>query len=154
VYSRRSWRLERDPEPALISSRCARGKPPTERMFAMKTIVFILGLIVLAVLFALGWQIGARELANIEFQDDLHDLSAQNGVRIGLASPESDDGLRDTIIQIAAQRYDIQLEPRQVTVQRSDDTVLPLFRFDVDYQARVGLPGFYFYLHFAPSSAK
>jgi hypothetical protein len=120
----------------------------------MRKATLIIGLAVLAVIIALGWQIGSRELANIEFQDDLHDLAAQNAARIGLEAPHNDDELRNIIIQIAAQRYDIYLDPGQVTVRHSGDPPAAVFYFAVDYQARAGLPGFSFMLHFTPTSKK
>ncbi|MFY9691364.1 MAG: hypothetical protein WA369_03980 [Candidatus Acidiferrales bacterium] len=118
----------------------------------MKTAGLILGIVILGLAAALGWQVGARELANTEFRDDLHDLAAQNGARIGLVAPSSDDDLRDTIIQIAAQRYGIHLDPAQVTVKRSGTPEIPVFYFTVDYEAQTGLPGIPFTLHFSPTS--
>jgi hypothetical protein len=120
----------------------------------MKKTGIILGIAILALAGALGWQIGACELANIEFQDDLRDLAAQNAPRIGLEPPHSDDELRDMIIRIARERYDIRLHPAQVKVERSGDDLAPTFRFSVDYQARTGLPGLPFMLHFTPTSRK
>jgi len=120
----------------------------------MKKTALILGIGILALVLAEGWQIGACELANIEFRDDLHDLAAQNASRIGLESPHSDDELRDTIIRIAADRYDIRLDPAQVTVERSGDELAPTFHFSVDYQVRAGLPGLSFMMHFTPTSGK
>ncbi|HEX4002236.1 MAG TPA: hypothetical protein VHX36_06280 [Candidatus Acidoferrales bacterium] len=118
----------------------------------MKKVGLILGIAILGLAAAAGWQVGSCELTNTEFRDDLHDLAAQNGARIGLVAPNSDEDLRDTIIQIAAQRYGIHLDPEQVTVQRSGTDEAPKFYFAVDYQAKAGLPGFPFTLHFTPTS--
>jgi hypothetical protein len=120
----------------------------------MKKIGIIFGIAILALVVVFGWQIGACELANTEFQDDLHDLAAQNASRIGLESPHSDEELRDMIIRLAADRYDIHLDPAQVTVERSGGSQAPILHFSVDYRARVGLPGMSFMLHFTPTSGK
>jgi hypothetical protein len=118
----------------------------------MKTVGIILGIVILGLTAAIGWQIGSCELTNTEFQDDLHDLAAQNAARIGLDAPKSDDELRDTIISTAQKRYGIQLDPAQVSVERSGTSEAPSFYFAVDYDARAGLPGFQFTLHFTPTS--
>jgi hypothetical protein len=118
----------------------------------MKKIGIIFGIAILALAVAFGWQIGACELTNTEFQDDLHDLAAQNASRIGLESPHGDDELRGMIIRIASERYGIRLDPGQVRVERSGDSPAPTFHFSVDYQARAGLPGMSFMLHFTPTS--
>jgi hypothetical protein len=124
------------------------------RVIAMKKIGFILGIAILALAAVFGWQIGACELANTEFQDDLHDLAAQNASRIGLESPHSDDELRGMIIRIGSERYGIRLDPAQVKVERSGDELAPTFHFSVDYQARAGVPGMSFTVHFTPTSGK
>ena len=120
----------------------------------MKKTAHILGIAILALLVAEGWQIGACELANLEFRDDLHDFAAQNAARIGLDAPHSDDELRNMIIRTARDRYDIRLDPTQVTIERSGDPVMSKFHFAVDYQVRAGLPGMSFMLHFTPTSGK
>jgi hypothetical protein len=112
----------------------------------------ILGLAVLALALIAGWQIGACELANIELQSDLHDLSSQTGVRIGLNNLISDEELRNVVIR-KAQAYDIELEPGQVTVQHPSAGTASDLYLAVDYKARVKLLGFSFFLHFTPASA-
>jgi hypothetical protein len=47
----------------------------------------ILGLAVLALAVIACWQIGSCELADFELHEDLRDLAAQGGARIGLAPP-------------------------------------------------------------------
>lgn len=118
----------------------------------MKKTALILGIAILALALAEGWEIGARELANIEFRDDLHDLASQNAARIGLQAPHNDDELRNMIIRIAAERYDIRLDPAEVMIERSGDPVMSKFYFAVDYRVRAGLPGMSFMMHFTPTS--
>jgi hypothetical protein len=98
------------------------------------------------------WQFAAPELANIEFQDDLHDLSAQAGSRIGLSRPPSDEEIRNSIVR-KAEKYDIALDPQHVTVKRSGSDQAPTFFLAVDYTVPVQLPGYTYTLHFAPTSA-
>ena len=113
----------------------------------------ILGLAILALAIAAGWQIGSCEVANQELQSDLRDLAAEVGTRIGLDARSTDEQLRSAVIH-KAEGYDIQLAPGQVTVIRSgtgwDSTVY----LAVDYHARVNLFVYSFNLHFTPSSKR
>lgn len=112
-------------------------------------------ILALAVALALivGWRIGACELANIELQSDLQDLSSQAGVRIGLNNLISDEEFRSAVIR-KAKAYGIQLEPGQVTVQHPGPSPASDLYLAVDYKARVSLLGLGFSLHFTPSSKK
>lgn len=107
--------------------------------------------VVLGVIFV-AYQFAAPELANIEFQDDLHDFSTQMSSRIGLTSPRSDEELRQIIIR-RAEKYDIMLEPKQVTVKRSGTDQAPVFFLAVDYTVTINLPGYTVILHYSPTSA-
>jgi hypothetical protein len=122
-------------------------------MNEMGKVKLILGLAVLALAVIAGWQIASCELANLELHEDLHDLAAQAGVRIGLVSSSTDDELRDAVIH-KAKSHEIQLEPEQVTVERTGTATAPVIVLMADYKVRVSLLGFSFTLHFHPSSAK
>lgn len=98
-----------------------------------------------------AWQFAAPELANIEFQDDLHDLSTQASSRTGLSPPKTDEELR-TIILHKAEGYDILLGPEQVTVKRSGSGADAIVYLAVEYSVPVHLPGYAVTLHFAPTS--
>ena len=84
----------------------------------MGKVKLILGTAVLAVALIAGWRIASCELANIEFRGELRDLAAQTGAKIGLNSFSTDEELRDAVIR-EAKKYEIQLEPEQVTVERT-----------------------------------
>jgi hypothetical protein len=113
----------------------------------------ILGLAVLALAILAGWQIVSCELANIALHDDMRDLAAQAGAYIGLISFNTDEDFRNAVIR-AAKEHEIQLEPEQVTVQRTGTVPAQTIYLAADYKARVALPGFSFTLHFHPTSAK
>lgn len=113
----------------------------------------IVGLAILALAVAAGWQIGSCEVANLELQSDLRDFAAEVGTRIGLDARSSDEQLQSAIIR-KADRYDIQLEPGQVTVIRSDAGADSTVYLAVDYKARVNLFVYSFNVHFTPSSKK
>jgi hypothetical protein len=53
-----------------------------------------------------------------------------------------------------AKSHEIQLEPEQVTVQRTGTVTAPVIYLVADYKVRVTLLGCSFTLHFKPSSAK
>ena len=123
------------------------------RVVVMGRVKLILGLAVLILLIIAGWQIGSCELANLEFNGDLRDLAAQTGARIGLLSFSTDEEIRSAVIR-EARKYEIQLEPEQVKVERTGTPPAQIITLAVDYGARVTLPGFSFTLHFHPSSAR
>ena len=113
----------------------------------------ILGLAVLGLAVIAGWRITSCELANLELQSDLRDFAAQVGARIGLDAPRTDEDLRAAVIR-KAKEYEIQLEPEQVTVQRTGTGNASVVYLAVDYKVRVNLFGYSFTLHFTPSSMK
>src|ERR1700730_3907351 len=113
----------------------------------------ILGLAVLALAIIAGWQITLCELANLELQQDMRDLAAQIGSRIGLNPQSTDEDFRSAVIR-KAEEHEIQLEPGQVTVQRTGPDDAPIIYLSADYKVRVKLLGFAFTFHFTPSTAK
>ncbi|MGD0963584.1 MAG: hypothetical protein ABSA57_06745 [Candidatus Acidiferrales bacterium] len=119
----------------------------------MKPAKLILGLAFLALAIIVSWQIASCEWANFQLHENLRDLGAQGGAQIGLAPPRADDQLRDEIVH-EAKALHIQLAPSQVTVQHLDRAHPLIVTLVVDYTAPVKLPGYSFYLHFTPSSAK
>ena len=119
----------------------------------MRKVKFILGLAVLAFVGVAGWQIASCELANIELREDMRDLAAQVGSRIGLTPQSTDEDFRRAVMR-KAQEHEIQLEPGQVTVERTGTDEAPIIYLAADYKVRVKLPGFSLTFHFTPSSAK
>ena len=111
----------------------------------------VAGLLVLALAVSAVWQTAACELANVELRDDLHDLSSQISAKIGLVEFNTDKDFRDAVIR-KAERYDIYLQPEQITVRRSGTLKEPVIYLAADYQARVRVLGYSFTLHFTPSS--
>lgn len=111
------------------------------------------GLVVLAAVGYVGWQVGSCELANIELKDDLQDLSAQIGTKIGLSPVRSDAELRAMVVR-RADDYDIELRPEQVSVQRTGSGDREVIHLAVDYTARVHLLTYSFTLHFTPTSGR
>ena len=119
----------------------------------MRKVKLVLGLAVLALAGVAGWRIGSCELGNIELREDMRDLAAQVGSRIGLTPQSTDEDFRRAVIH-KAEEHEIQLEPEQVTVQRTDTDDAPIIYLAADYKVRVKLLGFSFTFHFTPSSAK
>ena len=113
---------------------------------------YFFGIAVLCAILSAAWQIGMPQFHNVELQDDLKDLSAQMGFRTGAAPPSSDDDLRASVIRKAA-RYDIQLEPQQVTVRRGGTSEYPTFYLAAEYTVPVNLLVYKYNLHFTPSSS-
>ena len=119
----------------------------------MRRAKIILGLAVLGLALIAGLQIAWRELANLEFQSDLRDVSAEIAARIGLSSPTTDEELRSLVIR-KAERYEIQLQPDQITVQHMGTGDESRIYLAADYKVRVNLLVYSLTLHFTPSSTK
>ncbi len=113
----------------------------------------ILGLAVLGLALIAGWQIASPELANLQFQSDLRDIAAEIAARIGLSSPTTDEELRNLVIH-KAERYEIQLQPDQITVQHMGTGDSSTVYLAADYKVRVNLLVYSLTLHFTPSSTK
>lgn len=113
----------------------------------------LVGMAILAVVAMAGWQIGSSEIANLELQTDLHDISIQLASRIGMEAPNSDQDLRNAVIH-KAEDHGIHLEPEQVTVQHVGSGKTEAIFLEAEYDARINLLGYSFSLHFSPSSTK
>jgi hypothetical protein len=113
----------------------------------------LLGLAVIALALAVGGQIASCEIANLELQADMRDIAAQVASRIGLEAPNTDEDLRNAVIH-KAEEHDIQLDPGQVTVQRSGSGKTLAIQLAADYKARVNLLVYSFTLRFTPSSTR
>lgn len=110
-------------------------------------------LVLAAVAGIVAWRFAACEIANLELQSDLQDLSAQVGTRIGLDPLHSDADLRASVIR-KAEQYDIPLAPEQITIRRAGSGDKQSVQISVDYFARINLWRYSFSLHFTPSSVK
>lgn len=114
-------------------------------------IIVVVAVVVVGVI--AGWQIASCELANVELESDLRDIASQAGARIGLETMSTEEELRSAVIHKAGE-HNIQLQPEQVTVQRTGSGKESVIHVEADYQARVNVLGFSFTLHFTPTSTK
>jgi len=117
----------------------------------VRTVKIIVGFLLFALFLSTGWQIAACEFANVELKDDLRDLSAMGGSRIGLAGPGSDSELREAVIRRAA-GHDILLAPDQIFVRRSGTVDAPKVFLAVKYRTRVRLPWLSLIIHYTATS--
>lgn len=116
----------------------------------MTKVKIIAGLLIFLLVISTAWQIASCELANYELKDDLKDIAAMSGSRIGLLAQSSDDDLRDAVIRRAA-KHDIHLGRNQIQVQRSGTEENPAF-LEVRYRARIVFPGVSLVFHFKTTS--
>ena len=119
----------------------------------MRKITIILGLAVLVLTVIAAWQIGACELANMNFQEDLHDLASQVGTHIGFAAPTSDEEMNLIVVR-KAKEHGIDLQATQVTVRRTNSGETSTLYLAADYTVPVNLAFFSVNLHFTPTSDK
>lgn len=85
-----------------------------------------------------GWRLAACYIANDELRSELRFLAAQLGTRSGLTTPPSDQELRGTIIA-KAKEEGIDLEPDQITVERTYTSDALILHLTVDYDGRADL---------------
>lgn len=117
----------------------------------MKKRARVIGVLIFIIVVAAGWQIASAEISSIEFRDDLRYIAAQNAANIGVATPKTDDQVREDVVASAAE-YGIHLQPDQIQLQRitiahylSNTT---RFNLAVSYTRRVNLLLYSFDLHF------
>lgn len=105
--------------------------------------------IVVVLAMPLAWQVVSSEIANSELQEDLVDLASQNAARLGLSPTSTDDDFRSRIVEKASE-HGIQLEPDQVSVERTGSEDAPAVNLSVDYKTTIGFSRLGFPLHFNP----
>jgi hypothetical protein len=113
----------------------------------------IIGIALLVLAAIVAYQVGSCEVANLELREDLRDIAAQNAPRIGLTGPNSDEDIRNSVVR-SAKNHGIELEPQQVTVQRTGPAESPAIYLAVDYTASVDPPCHSIVFRFTPSSAR
>jgi hypothetical protein len=129
--------------------RCAGEKSGDGKEIAMKYVLLV-ALVVAAL--TVGGEIVAAEYTNLLFQDELRDISAQLGNRIGMVAPTSEEELRENVVR-RARRHEIELDPRQVTARSSGPSGHRVIFIAVDYTVPVNLGMYSFSLHFTPTSS-
>lgn len=119
----------------------------------MQRVKIILGIAVLVLLVTTTWQVAGAYYGNAELNEDLRDIAADIGTRVGLSQPPSDDDLHRYVIEKAAV-HDIQLQPNQITVKVTGEGRTAVISLAVDYTSRINLFVYSFNLHFTASNAK
>jgi len=117
----------------------------------MKGIKTLVVLVVLAFAVLAGWKAGSYEVANLEFQGDMADLSTQNNGYSRYAVHRSDEDFRKAVI-LDAREHDIALQPSQVTVRRMGPETNPTMYLAAEYSVPVDVLGYTFTMHFNPTS--
>ncbi len=117
----------------------------------MQRIKVILGIAALALTITAAWQILVAEIANLSFQDEIHDMASQASARIGLAAPVSDEDFTRDVIRRASQ-HGIDLQAKEITIYRPTTGVNTVIVLSADYHRPVSLGFLSFKLHFTPSS--
>jgi hypothetical protein len=112
---------------------------------------YVFGIAIVVAVVMAGWEVLAPEVTSVIFQDELRDTSAQLGWRTGVAPPNSDEDLRNIVIR-KAEKHDIVLDPKQVTVQRTGEGEYTYWHIAVDYSVPVDLLVYSFKLRFRPTS--
>ena len=97
------------------------------------------------------WPVAAAETANIELQEDLKDLAAQAGTRVGFQTPKSDAQFREAVMEAAA-RYGIALDEANVTVERNGQTESQTVHLAAQYARPIRVLGIPFSMHFTARS--
>jgi hypothetical protein len=119
----------------------------------MRKLKILLGLAIAALLVATGWQMFSACYGNLELAEDLRDISADIGTRVGLSAPSSDEELRAFVIKKANDRG-IQLEPTEVTVSVSGEGKSAVISLAADYRVKINMLVYSFPMHFHATNAR
>ena len=119
----------------------------------MRRLTILFGSSVLLLAVIVGYQIGSREMANVELLDDMQELSTELGAWIGLGQPSTDQDLRMAVVR-KAKLHEIDLKPTQVMVQRTRSGDSAAIYLSADYTVTIQLPGYSFPLRFTPSAGR
>ena len=106
-----------------------------------------------AVIFAgaIAWQIAACYMAKTALQSEMDYLTAQLDLKTGLTRPLSEDELRNAVIE-KAKEQGVELEPQQVTVEKTVTSDKSVIHLAVDYDGRVNVIVYSFRPHFTLTS--
>ena len=119
----------------------------------MGKIKIVLGIAFLLIGGGAAWQIGACEVANMNFQEDLRDMGSQATAHMGTVVPLSDADMNNAVI-VKAKEHGIELSPAQVTVRRIGSGERTTFYLAADYTVPVNLGLSSFQMRFSPTSDK
>jgi hypothetical protein len=119
----------------------------------MRKLKILVGLAVAAVLVSTGWQVFSAYYGNLELAEDLQDISADIGTRVGLSAPNSEDELRGFVIKKANERG-IQLERGEVTVSVTGEGKSAVISLAADYRIRINMLVYSFPMHFHSTNAR
>lgn len=119
----------------------------------MRKLKILLGVGFSALLVTTGWQMFSAYYGNLELAEDLRDISADVGTRIGLSAPSSDDELRAFVIKKANDRG-IHLEQNEVTVTVAGEGKAAAISLGVDYQVKIYMLFYSFPIHFHASNSR
>ncbi|MGA9801921.1 MAG: hypothetical protein WBQ46_01610 [Terriglobales bacterium] len=125
-----------------------RAKPGVRKEIPMKYVV--IAALVVAVVTVVG-EVVVAEYTSMLFQDDMRDITAQLGNRVGLSAPTSEEELRENVIR-KANGHEIPLDPKQVTAQISGPPGHRVIYIAAAYTVPVNLLVHLFSLHFTPTS--
>ena len=119
----------------------------------MRKLKILLGVGVAALLVSTGWQMFSAYYENLELAEDLSDISADVGTRIGLSAPSSEDELRGFIIKKANDRG-IHLEENEVTVNVTGEGKAAVISLGADYHVKINMFFHFFPMHFHAKNAR
>lgn len=107
----------------------------------------LVGLLAIAAVFVVVFQVVPPIMTNYSFEDDLRTVAMMDGNNF----QKTDEDVRNDVIR-KAKDHDLSLEPKQVTVQRMNTPGLAAVFVAADYTVPINLPGYSFDMHFTPSS--
>lgn len=113
----------------------------------MGSIKLLLGFLAIVGVAVAGFQIAPPLLTNYSFQDDLQNVAMVEGAN----TQKTNEDIRTDVLR-KAKEHELQLEPKQVTVQDISTPGLKSVYITVDYSVPVNLPGYSFDMHFTPTS--
>ncbi len=112
----------------------------------MASLKLIFGFALFVALALVGLRVIPPYFANYEFEDSIKTEALQ-----ATYTTRTEDDIRETVIK-QAQKYDIELTPKQVKVSRVGGFGSGSLNIEADYSVPIDLPGYSTTLEFHPST--
>jgi len=112
----------------------------------MASLKLVFGFALFVALALVGLRVIPPYFANYEFEDSIKTEALQ-----ATYTTRTEDDIRETVIK-QAQKYDIELTPKQVKVSRVGGFGSGSLNIEADYSVPIDLPGYSTTLEFHPST--
>src|SRR5580700_7672201 len=113
----------------------------------MGTLKALGGFLAIILVIVACFEVAPPLMANYSFQDDLRNVALMDGANF----QKTDDDIRNDVLR-KAKDQNLPIDAKQVIVQRISTPGMSSVYVAADYTVTVSLPGYFFDMHFNPTS--